>query len=152
MMRRYFACALAIVCVGCGGGETSRKSSQERASEITRSADEKAVTGRAESNLGLPKGWPSEIVVYPGLKILTSVASPDGLIVTGTTSSSAENVATYFKGQLEKVGWTNNMDLKTPDGAMLTFTRSDDLGVNIILEEGTKGLMVTMVVNKVVTN
>jgi len=57
-------------------------------------------------DLDLPNGFPEDVVVYPGTKIVSSSPVPNGFVVSGQSSEKASVIASYLKQEMEKNGWT----------------------------------------------
>lgn len=106
---------LAIGPVACGGGNekpaATGAASQAEGSEAKPAMPEHGAAAKAEQQAellqgSLPKGFPSDIPVYPGATAQNALSLPGTSFVTFSSSTSADDVLAYYRRALQEKGWS----------------------------------------------
>ncbi len=121
------------------GGDYTVDVNSDGTTEIT-GGDGQTVNIAAGKNVSLPDNWPDTVPVFDNAKIIYagSVNTGDdgvGLTITYTTSSSASDVANFYKNGLAEKGWKIESTVATGDGSMLTASQGEGNAVAVYISE-----------------
>ena len=121
------------VWIGCG---RSRKVTGPDGSEttVTTKGDNVEVTFKGakgetvqvaggKGNVPLPEGFPDDVPVYPGAKVMTSAKTKEGMTLVLTTSDPLQKAMEFYQGKLKTNGWDIQNTMNMPDGGMLSGTK-----------------------------
>ena len=62
-------------------------------------------------NVQLPAGFPKDMPIYPGAKLQSAIDTKEGYSITYIVENvTAEQMQAWYKSELAKSGWTNEMD------------------------------------------
>lgn len=156
-MTRRFTCllatsALAFALVACGGDDSSKASPEPSTAEATATADAstpKATTPKASATTkptssdtattpptttkpatdGIPSLFPDDFPFPENLNTTESRDESATALLSGTTTSSADEFIEFYDSRLPGLGWT--LDDTTSSGGSHVFTR-DGLWVSIV--------------------
>jgi hypothetical protein len=146
MSRRVMVVAVAIVVIaglvfttGCAQiAEQAAKSAIEGATGVKVEDNGVTVTGKDGQSVAiggetkLPDGFPSEIPVYEGAAITSSIATDKGYMVGLTTPDSARTVLEWYKTELAAKGWEVKVPMESDVGGLVNGTMTGwSLGVNV---------------------
>jgi hypothetical protein len=92
-------------------------------------------------NAGVPDGFPSDVPIYPGGKIIASSKTDGSYTVTFNTPDSKSKVEAYYKSNLATNGWTSGEGTSSNDfGSSSTTTlKKGDSFINVMVTESTQG-------------
>jgi hypothetical protein len=104
---------LAALALGCGGGdEPAATTTPGAAGTAAGSAGEDIPAEIAEGEL--PKGYPSDVPIFPGSKPVTAmIVGSSGLVILNSQATVAEVLA-HFREQLPANGWTVDEATESP--------------------------------------
>lgn len=146
MSRRFVIGAVSMVLLaglvlttGCAQiAEQVTKSAVEKATGVKVESDGVTVTGKdgQQVSIGgenkLPDGFPSEVPVYDGATITSSVSTEQGFLVGFTTTDAPREVLDWYKSELAAGGWEVKSNMESDSGGLLTATMTGwSLGVNV---------------------
>ena len=140
----------ALVCLmalaGCG------KSSDEKAIEKTMEENSGGAakvdvsgnqieisTGQGKVNVAsgesvaIPAGFPKDIYVYDGAKVLTSMTMPQGHMLTLETADPASRVADAYQSAMAAAGWKQEMAMDSGTGKMFSYAK-DNLHAQVTID------------------
>jgi predicted small lipoprotein YifL len=129
--------ALAVAAAGCGkkASDTAAEEAIETSMRASGQEADVSVTGdtmqikSADGDMSfgegtaLPDGWPEDVPVYKGMKLLSSMKSKEGSMIQGSTADSHEKVVAFYKEQVAKQGWSEDSVLTQPQMAMMNYTK-----------------------------
>jgi hypothetical protein len=131
--------ALALLCSACGQGAAERvvEGAIERetggAADVDLQDESLTITTeegtlQAGGDITLPSGWPSDLTVYPGAKILTFTSNTptegeQGIALSLLSTDSEAKVFDYYAAALPAAGWTVTSTMRTPGRNFLTATK-----------------------------
>lgn len=108
--------------------------------------DGSSVQMQTGAGTAMPADFPKDVPVPADLVLSMVTNTGDGTSVQGTSKSSIDTLAAFYRKEAVEQGWTEAMNFGQP-GAMQTlqYTKADrSLSVMIVKEEG--GTLVTLVV------
>lgn len=92
---------------------------------------------KAGEDIALPDGFPEDVPVYPKSTLVTSMATPDGVMVSSRSSADAGDVLAFYKKELGSKGWTVEAEMNMGPQRMLSFSKGDrQATVTISSDEG----------------
>ena len=106
-------CAATLV-LACGGEEETveiegGELTFEAKGEGVRISGEKegvgAISGQFGENAEIPDGFPEDVPIYPGSKVIGGMVAGAGGMVTLQTGDDAEKVAAFYREKLVNEGW-----------------------------------------------
>lgn len=128
MSRVYFTVLLisALAAGGCGDSKTYNGPNGEKVT-VSKGGDSVEVntTGQdgskvqistGEKGIALPGDFPKDVPVYPGARVLSSMNSNDGVMITLQTADPAEKAEAFYVKELKAQGWTTESTVKLPQG------------------------------------
>jgi hypothetical protein len=141
-----FAVLSSLLLVGCGGSPaatTNTAAPKNAAAPTTTTVS--TPSGPATASTGaLPADFPKDVPVYPGATIVSAsnVGGTAGAVLN--TADAGDKVATYYKDELAKQGWSNPQAVnaagtnairatKEKRQVAVTITKADDGKTNISL-------------------
>lgn len=86
-------------------------------------------------NLPLPSGFPKNMPIYPGAKIVLSSATASGYALSLISKSSATSILSYYNTELPKKGWKSNGDFAD---VMISYSDGKNV-VQIAVSDDTNG-------------
>lgn len=96
----------------------------------------------------LPKGFPSDVPIYPGSTVTASSVVNGNYNVVLSTKDSKSKVDSYYQNQLQSNGWSVGEDSATLDSGNVTqktFTKSSQsLSVITAEDSNNKGTSITL--------
>ncbi|MFH5210358.1 hypothetical protein [Antrihabitans spumae] len=148
-MTRRFTCllattALAFALVACGGDDSSKASPEPSTAEATATAPPKAPattkptasdtattppTTTKPATDGIPSLFPDDFPFPENLNTTESRDESVTALLSGTTTSTADEFIEFYDSRLPGLGWT--LDDTTSSGGSHVFTR-DGLWVSIV--------------------
>ncbi|MBJ8337611.1 hypothetical protein JGU71_01810 [Antrihabitans sp. YC3-6] len=148
-MTRRFTCllattALAFALVACGGDDSSKASPEPSTAEATATATPKAPattkptasdtattppTTTKPATDGIPSLFPDDFPFPENLNTTESRDESVTALLSGTTTSTADEFIEFYDSRLPGLGWT--LDDTTSSGGSHVFTR-DGLWVSIV--------------------
>lgn len=109
--------------------------------DINRDGDEATYTlGGADGqklqvgeNLGVPDGFPKDIPVYPGLKIVAASTTPEGFVVHAQSTDGIEKIAAFYNEKLGADGWTKDGEFTQAEAMRTASFKKDNrtAGINL---------------------
>lgn len=136
--------ALLAGAVGCGAiAEKASEKVTEKAVESATGCKDIDVKGDGEvsadcgdgnvkfdssGDADLPEGWPSDLDVPSGIRILATASDESAIGLTGTIEAEPDDVVAEIKGQLEAAGFTLDEDAITDGG--------NGFGLSVVAEDG----------------
>jgi hypothetical protein len=136
-MRIYPIAALLLALplaatLACGNDEKTTIDTDEGTVTVDRddetvtfSAGDEKVEVKAGKNVELPKDFPADVPVYPGATILTSMTTPDGVMVSTQSTADATKVVDFYKQKLTGDGWTVEGEMNMGPQRIISFAKGD---------------------------
>lgn len=130
--------ALLLTLAACGqpdAGDAREKQLEEYAASYGVDADVKvdeagnvssvavgnALGGQSGTGLTLPPGFPEDVAVHPSANLVAVSPLPGGFAVQGVSTTSADELAAWHRGEMQRLGWT---EANTGNGGtQLTFDK-----------------------------
>jgi hypothetical protein len=147
MGRVYFAMLLLSVFVVAGCGR-SKSYSGPNGEKVTVNEDGGGVEINATGPDGgkvvfsggkgaaLPGDFPKDAPVYPGVKVVLSTNTKEGMTVMLETADAADKVVEFYEKNLKDQGWEAESALKSAQNTTLIAKKEKrTLAVNIISAE-----------------
>lgn len=106
--------------------------------KVTKSAVNRTLDMMDERLGGIPDDFPEDVPVYPGLRGITVIDSPDGLTLHAFTDDTAEDIVSFYDAALVKAGWNQEGDKNESDEAVSLYYLRD--GQKLYLEVGMSPL------------
>ena len=142
-IRAASAIVLLFAVVGCGGDQTVVTTEDGEEVTVSQSGDAVDVTIANDSGgqtriqassagLSLPDEWPDDLETLPGIKVMTTATTPQGLVVSLESPKSSSETLAFHEQKLRDAGWEIQMNMKLPDGGMLTATKGER-SVNVVV-------------------
>ena len=78
-----------------------------------------------EGSVELPEGFPKDIYVYPGAKVLMSFTPKGGTTVTLATNDDLSDVAASYKEEMTKKGWSLETSMKMQQMQMFGYKKGN---------------------------
>lgn len=151
MMKRVYFMLLILTIglwIGCSRSTTVTTSEGEKVT-VTEKGDgakikvegkegQGATFEASETGVSLPKGFPTDVPIYPGSTTTTSATMGDKTIFASLkTGDDVKKVMEFYEAQLQQKGWEIQTKVDTQQGAMLqaqkgeractaSFSRSED--------------------------
>ncbi len=72
------------------------------------------------SGVALPDGFPSDVPIYPGAKVITSAKAKDTMTVVLTTEEPTAKVLQHYGEKLKDGGWNIEGTFNNADGGMVS--------------------------------
>jgi hypothetical protein len=117
------AIALGSIAVACGNEEPA---APEPAATPAEPTPQPAPEGAPEAILTdgvIPEGFPSDIPIYPGATIGSSMTMPGlGVFATFGTDDGVDAILTHYRSELAKKGWSV---VDTPEGDGVDGTKEN---------------------------
>lgn len=139
------ACATVLLsALACGGGDeaadsAATPSAEKQGSELDLSGGAKKTPVKATISTGeLPEGYPSDIPLPAGAKPGRGLVIPNKSgLVTFQTSSSREDIFSYYKTELPKQGWS----VESEQDGLRSLVRGTkgDRKANVTISSGANG-------------
>jgi hypothetical protein len=98
-------------------------------------------------SVALPEGFPKDVPIYAGAKVLTSMKSGEAMHVTLQTSDAASTVSAFYKEQVKASGWEIKTTIDQPDATTLMCAKEKS-GLHVMVAGGNDGTMVNLTVTK----
>ncbi|MCS7468179.1 hypothetical protein NZK35_16125 [Stieleria sp. ICT_E10.1] len=141
--KATFAIASLAMVIGCGGDRTVVTTEDGEEVRVSQSGDGVDVTiandsggqtriQASSSGLSLPDEWPDDLETLPGIKVMTTATTPQGLVVSLESPKSSGETLAFHEQTLRDAGWEIQMNMKLPDGGMLTATKGER-SVNVVV-------------------
>jgi len=131
-MSRFSLMAIALACstwMGCGSG-TATTPSPDGKTNVTEKNGDKGVTVNGTINtassggeVALPDGFPKDIPIYTGGKVISGVKTEDNLAAVVTTGDAVKNVVDFYLDKLKTNGWDIQTYANTGDGGMVLASK-----------------------------
>lgn len=106
-----------------------------------------AMTGQTGTDLEVPKDFPSDVPLYPEMKIVAASQMPGmGSMLQGVSVAGLDKVSGYYETEMKAQGWTAGESQKSP-GLHVTQYEKGDRAVSLTLmpvPEGTTVQIATM--------
>jgi hypothetical protein len=148
--------AVALVC-GCrksvtytgedGTKATISKSGKDFEITVHGKKGETVPVAGGEGGVALPEGFPKDVPIYPGAKVLTSVKTQDAMTVALQTSDQADKVSAFYKEQMKAGGWEIKTTMDMPQGTMLMGEKGGQ-ALHAMVVSDNKATTVTLTVTK----
>jgi hypothetical protein len=100
-----------------------------------------------EGSVALPEGFPTDVPIYPGAKVATSVKTGDAMHATLQTSDAADKVSAFYKEKMKANGWELKTTMDMGQGTMLVGLKAGQ-SLNAMIARGDKGTTVSLTVTK----
>ena len=84
----------------------------------------------------IPAGFPKDIYVYKGAKVLSSMTMPGGQMLTLETADPLARVAEAYQKEMTAAGWKQVMAMDNGDSRMLSYAR-DKLSAQVTISAGS---------------
>ena len=75
--------------------------------------------------MAIPAGFPKDIYVYDGAKVLTSMTMPQGHMLTLETADPASRVADAYQSAMAAAGWKQEMAMDSGTGKMFSYANAE---------------------------
>jgi len=118
-----------LLIVGLSGCEVAAQRAADEAERAVEDATGIRVDTPAPGEGGgaqLPEAWPAEAPVYPEATVTEAATTTmEGVtqhFVTFRTKDAHQDVASWFKSELEAKGWTINSEITTGSGQEISTT------------------------------
>ncbi len=73
----------------------------------------------------LPEGFPKDVYVLDGAKVVTAMTVPEGFSVVLQAKDGADKVAASYKARMTGNGWTEESAFTTPQHTMAAYKKDD---------------------------
>ena len=131
-----FGLIAAVYFTGCGkkesttGGDTKQQKTEEQ-----KTGEQKKETKTNELGIseGLPSNFPSDIPQPKNSKVLGSLNTSEGTVVTFESANKPKDVLTQFASDLEKNGFKKDENEMMSDDGGLAMWKKDNREVSIML-------------------
>jgi len=80
---------------------------------------------KAGENIALPEDFPKDVPVYPDATLVTSMATPEGVMISSRSSADPGDVLAFYKKELASEGWKLEAEMNMGPQRMLTFSKGD---------------------------
>jgi hypothetical protein len=134
LMYRFSLMAIALACspwMGCGSGTTTTTSPDGKTSVAEKNGD-KGVTVNGTINMAssggevaLPEGFPNDIPIYTGGKVISGVKTDNNLAAVVITGDAVKNVGDFYLDKLKTNGWDIQTSANTSDGGMVLANKGN---------------------------
>jgi len=132
---------LLIVAVGCGKKSSAPDAKKDANSKEEVKKDDGSKSGSNDLGLlaGLPSNYPSDIPQPKNGKVLGSLSSSEGTVVTFESSDKLRDIIDFYKAEMKKNGFDlgEGGELLVSDkGGMLGWKKGDrEVGLMLGLDE-----------------
>jgi len=115
-----------LLIVGLSGCEVAAQRAADEAERAVEDATGIRVDTPASGEAQLPEAWPAEAPVYPEATVTEAATTTmEGVtqhFVTFRTKDAHQDVASWFKNELEAKGWTINSEITAGSGQDISTT------------------------------
>ncbi len=150
---------LCLLLTGCGSASDSNTEREQQLEQYAKrhgvdvdveineaSNEEKLVISNINgsqtgNNLDMPEGFPQDVAIYPGMRIILSTPIPNGMSLQAQSDDDKATVSAYFAQVMQQQGWT----LK-PQNAQSELMQS------LQFEKGDRVASVMLIANNNLTN
>ena len=133
----------AIIVLTClvalsGCGKSSQEKAMEQAIEYSSggkaqvdltgnqveiSTDEGKINVASGKGVTVPDGFPKDIYLHDGAKVMTAMTMPQGQMLTLETADPADKVADAYRTAMSAAGWKQEMAMDSGTGKMLSYSK-----------------------------
>jgi hypothetical protein len=144
----------AILVLACGGEEETVETeggtfTVEREGKGIRISgkDEEAgvVSGQFGENAEVPDGFPEDVPVYPDAKVLGSMVTGEGTVLTLRTADDSKKVTAFYHEKLSEQGWSLASEIDLGGQHMLAIEKEERSGAVQISREGNETSIIVTV-------
>ncbi|MDH3214021.1 MAG: hypothetical protein OEM05_16200, partial [Myxococcales bacterium] len=117
--------------LACGGEKTTIETDEGTVTvdrddqTVTFSAGDEIIEMKTGERVELPKDFPKDVPVYPSATILTSMTSPEGIMVASRSTADAAEVVAFYKKTLVGEGWTVEGEMNMGPQHIISFAKGD---------------------------
>ncbi|QDV45504.1 hypothetical protein Enr13x_53830 [Stieleria neptunia] len=155
LIRATSAIVLLWAVAGCGGDPTVVTTEDGEEVTVSQSGDGVDVTiandsggqtriQASSSGLSLPDEWPDDLETLPGIKVMTTATTPQGLMVSLESPKSSSETIAFHEQKLRDAGWEIQMNMKQPNGGMLNATKGER-SVNVVVSTSDETTAINIV-------
>jgi hypothetical protein len=95
-----------------------------------------AISGQFGENAEIPDGFPKDVPIYPDAKVLGSMVTGEGTILTLQTADDPGKVTAFYREKLSKEGWSLASEIDLGGQRMLAIEKGERSGAVQISREG----------------
>jgi hypothetical protein len=160
--KTNLVCALCLMVALAGCGRKAQEKRIEKA--IEKETGGKAHVDLSEESINIktedgelnisggkaakiPDDFPSDIHVYKGAKVVSTVQAPDGMTVSLLSKDTPKNIADAYKTTMTAEGWTLETSMNMGAQQMLMFAK-DDRAATVTIGQTDDGTMIGLILVK----
>ena len=135
----------AILVLACGGeeetieteGGTFTVEAEGKGVRISGEDEEAgAISGQFGENAEVPDGFPKDVPIYPDAKVVGSMLTGEGTILTLQTADDPGKVTAFYRKNLSKEGWSLASEIDLGGQHVLAMEKGERSGAVQISREG----------------
>jgi hypothetical protein len=109
--------------MGDSAGETA--SVDLSGNQIEISTEQGKINVASGEGVAVPAGFPKDIYLYEGARIMTSMTMPQGQMLTLETADPAARVDDAYDATMSAAGWKREMAMDSADGRMFSYAKDN---------------------------
>ena len=94
-------------------------------------------------DVALPDGFPRDIPIVKGARIVQAIGTPDGSSVILLTGAERKSVLDYYKSELASGGWTVENSMQTPQNDILSL-KKDNRALSLMVGDSRDETVVSL--------
>ena len=138
-------CAAALL-LACGGGEETVEieggtlSFEAEGDRVRISGEQEgvgAISGQFGENAEVAEGFPEDLPLYPGAKLLGSMLAGEGGMITLQSGDEPAEIADFYRENLVEQGWTLSAEMDLGGQQVLAVEKEGRNGAVQVSREGS---------------